>query len=57
MAKKKSRIPEFHTDEEERQFWDQHSFEEFADELEELDVQIRPTPHKPGHDRSLSGGE
>jgi hypothetical protein len=57
MAKKKSRIPEFYTDEEERQFWDQHSFEEFADELEELDVQIQPLPRKPGHDRSPSEGK
>jgi hypothetical protein len=57
MAKKKSRIPLFRTDEEERLFWDQHSFEEFADELEELDVQIQPPPRKPGHDRSPSEGK
>jgi hypothetical protein len=42
MAKKKSRIPRFRTDEEERQFWSQHSFEEFADELKELNVNISP---------------
>jgi hypothetical protein len=42
MAKKKSRIPRFRTDEEERQFWSRHSFEEFADELKELNVNISP---------------
>ena len=42
MVTKKSKIPTFRTDQEERQFWQQHSFEEFADELEELDVLIRP---------------
>jgi hypothetical protein len=36
MAKRKSRIPRFRTDEEERQFWSQHSFEEFAVEREEV---------------------
>jgi len=41
MAKKKSRLPLFRNDEGERQFWSQHSFEEFADELEELDVKIQ----------------
>ena len=43
MVRKKSKIPKFHNDQEERQFWNQHSFEEFADELEELDVIIQPT--------------
>jgi predicted DNA binding CopG/RHH family protein len=43
MATKKNKIPTFRTDQEERQFWQQHSFEEFADELEELDVIIQPT--------------
>jgi predicted DNA binding CopG/RHH family protein len=43
MVTKKSKIPQFRTDQEERQFWTQHSFEEFADELEELDVLIQPT--------------
>ena len=42
MVKKKSKIPTFRNDEEERQFWDKHSFEEFADEMEELDVIIQP---------------
>lgn len=43
MLKKKSKIPKFRNDQEERQFWHRHSFEEFADELEELDVIIQPT--------------
>lgn len=43
MVKKKSQIPAFRSDQEERQFWRTHSFEEFADELEELDVMIQPT--------------
>ena len=43
MVKKKSQIPTFRTDQEERQFWNTHSFEEFADELAELDVMIQPT--------------
>lgn len=42
MASKKSKIPTFRNDQEEREFWNQHSFEEFADELEELDVLIQP---------------
>ena len=43
MVTKKSQMPKFRNDQEERQFWNQHSFEEFADELEELDVTIQPT--------------
>lgn len=43
MVSKKSKIPKFRNDQEERQFWNQHNFEEFADELEELDVVIQPT--------------
>jgi predicted DNA binding CopG/RHH family protein len=43
MLKKKSKIPKFRNDQEERQFWNRHSFEEFADELEVLDVIIQPT--------------
>jgi predicted DNA binding CopG/RHH family protein len=43
MARKKSQLPQFRNDQEERRFWNQHSFEEFADELEELDVVIQPT--------------
>lgn len=43
MVTKKSKIPTFRTEQEERQFWQRHSFEEFADELEELDVLIRST--------------
>lgn len=47
MPEKKSRLPLFSNDEEERQFWSQHSFEEFADELEEVDVKIQPPPPEP----------
>lgn len=43
MVTKKSKIPTFRTEQEERQFWQQHSFEEFVDELEELEVRIQPT--------------
>ena len=43
MASKKSKIPKFRSDQEERAFWVQHSVEEFKGELEELDVEIRPT--------------
>lgn len=43
MVRKKSKIPKFRNDQEEREFWSRHSFEEFADELEELDVIIQPT--------------
>lgn len=54
MAKKKSRIPRFRTDEEERQFWSQHSFEEFADELEELDVKIDPSSPRYARERKTA---
>jgi len=43
MANKKRKLPKFRNDQEERRFWSQHSFEEFADELEDLDVVIQPT--------------
>lgn len=43
MAVKKSRLPQFRSDREERAFWARHSVEEFARELEDLDVEIRPT--------------
>ena len=43
MANKKRKIPQFRNDQEERHFWSQHSFEEFTDELEELEVVIQPT--------------
>ncbi len=36
--KKKSRIPEFKTIEEEAAFWDTHSFTDFEDELEDVDI-------------------
>jgi len=41
-AKRKRKIPRFHSDEEERAFWARHSVEEFAGDLEDLDVAIRP---------------
>jgi predicted DNA binding CopG/RHH family protein len=42
MSLKKAKLPRFRSDQEEREFWADHSIEEFADELEELDVAIRP---------------
>jgi len=42
MTAKKRKLPSFKSDQAERKFWDRHSFEEFSDELEDLDVQIRP---------------
>jgi predicted DNA binding CopG/RHH family protein len=42
MAGTKSKLPSFRSDREERDFWARHSVEEFADELEEIDVQVRP---------------
>ena len=41
-AAKKGRIPTFRSDREERDFWARHSVEEFAKDLEDLDVEIRP---------------
>ncbi len=41
MRKKKiSRIPKFKSLEEEANFWDTHSFVDFEDELEELDIVV-----------------
>jgi predicted DNA binding CopG/RHH family protein len=42
MRTVKGRIPRFHSDQEERDFWARHSVEEFAGELRDLDVAIRP---------------
>lgn len=41
-ATKKGRIPTFHSDQEEREFWARHSVEEFARDLTDLDIEIRP---------------
>ena len=41
-AAKKARIPAFRSDREERDFWARHSVEEFAKDLEDLGVEIRP---------------
>lgn len=38
MKKKKSKIPEFKNYEEEARFWDMHSFTEFEDELEDVEI-------------------
>jgi hypothetical protein len=54
MAKKKSRIPRFRSDEEERQFWSQHSFEEFANDMEELEVKIDPLSPRPVRERQTA---
>ena len=39
---KKNKLPRFRSDQEERDFWALHSVEEFADDLRDLDVAIRP---------------
>ncbi len=41
-AAKKGKVPRFRSDEEERAFWARHSVEEFAGDLQDLDVVIRP---------------
>lgn len=41
-APKKPRLPRFNSDQEERDFWARHSVEEFAGDLRDLDVAIRP---------------
>ena len=38
MKKKKSRIPDFKTYEEEANFWDTHEFTEFEDELKDVEI-------------------
>lgn len=43
MQAKKSKIPKFRSDREEREFWSKHSVEEFSGDVDDLDVQIRPT--------------
>jgi len=42
MAEKKRKLPSFKSDDAERKFWSRHSIEEFRDQLEDLDLQIRP---------------
>ena len=42
MIVRKRKLPSFESDRAERKFWDRHSIEEFGDQLEDLDVQIRP---------------
>jgi predicted DNA binding CopG/RHH family protein len=42
VAANKGRIPAFRNDQEERAFWARHSLEEFAKDLVDLDVEIRP---------------
>lgn len=42
MVSRKSRVPTFRNDREERDFWARHSVEGFSKELEDLDVEIRP---------------
>ena len=41
-AAKKGTIPTFRSDQEEREFWAHHSVEKFAQDLEDLDVDVRP---------------
>ena len=40
---KKGKLPRFRSDQEERDFWARHSVEEFAEDLQDLDVTIRPS--------------
>ncbi len=42
MARKETKFPSFESDRKEHEFWGRHSVEEFAEELDELDVVIRP---------------
>jgi predicted DNA binding CopG/RHH family protein len=42
MTEKKRKLPTFKNDEAERKFWSRHSIEEFRDQLQDLDLQIRP---------------
>jgi predicted DNA binding CopG/RHH family protein len=42
VAASKGRIPTFRSDQEERAFWARHGLEEFAKDLVDLDVEIRP---------------
>ena len=42
MTPRKGKMPRFDSDQEERDFWARHSVEEFAGELQDLDVAIRP---------------
>jgi hypothetical protein len=42
MIDKKRKLPSFKSDSAECKFWGRHSVEEFRDELEDIDVQIRP---------------
>jgi predicted DNA binding CopG/RHH family protein len=42
MTEKKRKLPGFRSDNAERKFWSRHSVEEFGEELDDLDVQIRP---------------
>ncbi len=42
MAGTKDKLPSFRNDRDERDFWARHSVEEFADELEDIDVKVRP---------------
>jgi predicted DNA binding CopG/RHH family protein len=41
-AARKRKIPRFRNDRGERDFWARHSVEEFAKELQDLDVEIHP---------------
>lgn len=45
MKKKRSKIPKFKTKEEEAKFWDTHSFADYWDEFEDVDLKVEL--HKP----------
>lgn len=40
MKKKRTKIPKFKTLEEEAKFWDTHSFADYWDELEDVDIVV-----------------
>lgn len=46
MPSKKSKLPIFRSDRKEREFWERHSIEEFAEELDDLDAVIQPARKK-----------
>lgn len=46
MKKKRIKIPKFKTKEEEAKFWDTHSFADYWDEFEDIDLIVDLQKHK-----------
>jgi predicted DNA binding CopG/RHH family protein len=42
VGARKKRIPTFRSDREEREFWARHSVEDFAEDLDDLNIEIGP---------------